>query len=183
MKLQPRCKFCGEEMNLVDEESRRWYCSKNDVNFMAKAGGWSKGDKEPSTGTAFVKTARAKSVGTALVMNLIPGAGVVYAGSWMGVIYPVLAIVCIFIFAPVYVYAILVVIGSFAHTILAVDKYNSHLRIQNSAAFASLKFRIPAQELTCTNCGVGHREGSRYCRRCGIELPSKSVGSSETRVY
>jgi hypothetical protein len=181
--LSPRCKICGQEMDLADRENRRWFCSNDNINFMAKGGGWSTGDKAMSP-----PRTRTKSIGTALVINLFPGAGVVYAGSRIGVIYPFLTVACIFIFWPVYLYAVVVIIGSYAHTLLAVDQYNTKIRIRDLALFANAKLRVTAQENPmCPKCGLPHRPGSRYCRRCGIELPLNPVGtitnSEETRIY
>ena len=48
MQPKPKCKTCGKEMTLLDEDAQRWYCYYDDMIFLAKSNSWS--DEEPVPG-------------------------------------------------------------------------------------------------------------------------------------
>ncbi|MGZ8261227.1 MAG: ion transporter [Caldimonas sp.] len=45
-----------------------------------------------------------------------------------------------------------------------------------SAEFTAMRFRVPAGERACADCGAtGHQEDARYCRGCGAALPGTAA--------
>lgn len=184
-------------MKLVDEDARLWYCEQDKLAFLAKVGGWIQ-DTAHSVGSPSLLSQgiRAKSYAVAIVVNFFPGGGVLYAGNWVGIIYPVLAVICLSVFP----YAVvLVVLASYVHTCVAVRDHN---RLSNAAsdylhskspaplydsARENIKpdlvgFSIPERgsrvNSLCDNCGRHLSESANYCPGCGVEVGGRMRAGS-----
>lgn len=179
MKVSPKCRICGQEMALVDENNRRWYCRKDGVVFAAKEEGWVQSKQLPSPPFSPVQSFRPKSYAIGLSLNFLL-AGVMYAGSWAGLVYAILTVVVVVVYWP---FAILVVVASYAHTILAIDQRNSRIHKQDLESASRILSENPVMAL-CPNCGLQLRLGTRYCRRCGVEVRGQALDESDgTRAY
>lgn len=191
MRLSPKCKVCGDEMQLDDEETRRWYCRNDRLAFTAKEGGWIQ--KESPTDSPDLKptpSPSTKSNLTGLAVNfLLPGGGVIYAGSKIGWVYPVISVVFLFLAWP---FAIVIVAISYIHTVLAINEKNNEVRKVGPIA-PKMKQSDPPRQLLpqvgagtfCTKCGSNLKSVSIHCPRCGshvIETDSTS-NSEKTRLY
>jgi hypothetical protein len=175
-------------MELENEDTRRWFCRKDNLAFVASEGGWIQ-ERRNTASDLFQQAPglSSKSYGTGLVLNfLLVGAGVIYAGDWRGIAYTVLTVVFVFISWPV---AVLVVVASYSHTVIAIDQRNKKATKQVSAPFMGIDgSSIRSGDLLCPRCGLQLREGSMCCRRCGKAIvergsPVSPNESDKTRVY
>jgi len=186
-------------MKLVDKDTRRWYCKKDEMTFIASEGGWIERSAAGALGSR-----QPKSQLLAMVINLFPGGGVLYAGQTVGAIYPVLAVICIFVFPPG---LLLIMLASFLHTYVAIKECNrtGQLRGPLSTGNAAPLENSPGRDQldsgrdpipfdfaekdhsslrTCGKCGRGLRDRGNFCPGCGTEIfKSPSSDSDRTRLF
>ncbi len=184
-------------MKLVDKDTRRWVCKRDKLTFIASQGGWIEGSE------AF-GSKQPKSQLAAMVINLFPGGGVLYAGQAVGAVYPVLAVICVFVSPPA---LLLVMLVSFFHTYLAIQNRNrtcglasplcngAKTPIKNSLESVQLESaRDPIHfdfadkaHLNVRTCGICDHQLSgkgNYCPGCGAEVPKRfSSDWSKTRTF
>jgi ribosomal protein L40E len=130
-----------------------------------------------------------KSVLVALVCNLVPGAGVIYAGDRVGVLY-VLIVIGLLILSPLYPFfplAVVVALASYPHTVIAVNRWNQMIEeaerslkpvLPPPSTFQSeLSLKAPADILTrsCSECGAEVSRTATYCRMCGHRLDAMAA--------
>jgi ribosomal protein L40E len=159
-------------MELVDEETRRWYCKKDEVVFLASKGGWARDNSPNLDSAAVVKSAEHKSYALALVANLIPGGGVLYSGSKTGMAYIILTVVFLLVDPPLVLF---VVLASYAHALLSVRARNRKSNLSLPAVNS-----IAEAERVCRNCGFRSKPTSHYCRKCGSDLVLSQIDLGET---
>jgi len=131
-----------------------------------------------------------KSMPAGLILNLLPGAGVIYAGNTViGFFYIVVFLVSVYAYAPL---AAAVVLVTYIHTAAAISERNTRIKeslgtsevlVPPPSAF-QLKATQPdlgSQVASCDSCGAEVSQTARYCKTCGLML-DKTRGSDSTPV-
>ena len=179
-------------MRLDDEDTRRWFCKKDRLIFLAKEGGWIQEESPTSKSSAgLAQPTSAKSYSAGIAINfLLPGAGVIYAGSKSGLIYPVIVVVFLFVAWPVAIVAVMV---SYVHTVAAIREKNDKINRARSCISNTRPWEPPGRSPLqvscgrfCVKCGFKITSKSIYCPRCGFrvaETDSEMPDSDRTRLY
>jgi hypothetical protein len=113
-------------MELVDSDSRRWLCKKDNATFLVNQG-WTTEGQTPQLATlGGSQRLSLKSYAIGIVANfLLPGAGVIYAGKKVGIAYTILTVVFFVVLWPA---SIVVAVISYVHTVIAISDRNSQIR-------------------------------------------------------
>jgi len=186
LKTGLKCKFCGEDMVLEDEETRRWRCRKDDTTFSARQGGWIQG-RNKNLATQAKVTSKSYLVG--LACNIIPGGGLVYAGhrAW-AMFYMTVTVVFLIVYSPI---ALIVLLASFIHTAAAIEGQNNEARLRAREPISHDKRLRPTERTICPRCGSQPRALAKHCTKCGTELQEAKrpftiepeTAADETRVW
>jgi len=123
----PNCPKCAKPMTLLDAETQRHYCYRDDILYLGSESRWIGLDEEPQqVSTLGITAAKQKSTAVGLIANfLVTGAGLMYAGNWaFGMLYLVATVALAFLVWPL---ALVVALASYAHTVLAVQAYNMRM--------------------------------------------------------
>jgi ribosomal protein L40E/TM2 domain-containing membrane protein YozV len=188
----PNCPKCGKPMALLDSETKRYYCYGDDVVYLGSERKWvGLADEAAQPGMASATPTKQKSVAVGLIANfLVTGAGLMYAGSWgFGILYLVVTIALAFFLWPL---ALLVALISYAHTVFAVQAYNSkatqrppetslpspstapQLSTSNTAASSSPSPPSPVPQAPAFT-QLHSVQARKSCKNCGASLPANTL--------
>jgi len=175
-------------MELADVDSRRWVCSKDGTTFLVTEG-WTTDVPTPKPAIPQAQILTPKSYAAGFVANLLlPGAGVIYAGKRVGLVYVVLTVVFIVVAWPL---SIVVAAFSHIHTIIAVSERNNQIKkiqLNQGPKQIAPNVSVPVigNTTNCVKCGSPINLNSAYCRYCGARTDGslqESSAADKTRVY